>query len=250
MAKTLVQTYANSVIGGMLGQAASLSSLDHRLLKGELRELFVSALLGSFLTAQFGVGSGVVVNQAGDQSRQTDVIIYDNRILPPFVREQHLGVYPAEGVLATIEVKSWLRATELTKAENSASQLIERVYRPDGSRYHDLGEFVPLLAVIGFNGTGARGLGTQDKGRLWLRKNVEALQFVCLVDRYSWIHIEDEGWIPETNDRCPGSHNETVAFLAVLLDNLRTQSEKRLALLGPHRDWLSLYLRDQGLFSV
>ena len=73
MAKIMVQTYASSVIGGMLAQAESLASLDHSVLKGELRELFVSGLLGSFLTAQFGVGSGIIVNQAGDQSRQMDV---------------------------------------------------------------------------------------------------------------------------------------------------------------------------------
>jgi len=95
MNQTLIQKYSTSIINGFIERSKSLSNLQHNLLKGELRELFVTQVLKQFLTAQFQVGSGIIVNQKGEQSKQTDIIIYDNRILPPFIREQYLGVYPA-----------------------------------------------------------------------------------------------------------------------------------------------------------
>jgi hypothetical protein len=41
-------------------------------------------------------------------------------------------------------------------------------------------------------------------------------------------------------------NEETKAFVAVLLDNIRTYSQKRYLSLARHVDWLSIYTRDQG----
>jgi len=48
------------------------------------------------------------------------------------------------------------------------------------------------------------------------------------------------------------NNEETKAFVAVLLDNIRTESQERYStLVSPksqerHKDWLSLYIRDQS----
>lgn len=103
--RTLIQKDSSSLVAGILERVKSLSSLDHKLTKGELRELFVSRILKQFLPIQFDIGTGIIVNHRGDQSKQTDIVIYDNRIMPLFIKEQAIGVYPAESVIAVLEVK-------------------------------------------------------------------------------------------------------------------------------------------------
>ncbi len=244
MARTLIQQYASSMVGGLMGRVTSLRGLDHRLTKGELRELFVSGVLRSFLTEQFDIGCGVIVNQRGAQSRQTDVIIYDNRIVPPFIREQRLGVYPAESVLATIEVKSRMTKAELLRAESSALDLKRDVYDQAASIYPDFATFTPLCAVLGFYGNGVKELTRQDAGRDWLASNVNSLDYMCLVNKWSWMTVQRQ-WAPQMGDPDGESFDETKRFLAVLLDNVRTHSEARLNVMREeHRDWLGAYIRE------
>ncbi len=245
MPRTLIQQYASSIVSGLMGKIVSLRDLNHKLTKGELRELFISEILRAFLTKQFDVGSGVVINQKGFQSNQIDIIIYDNRILPPFIREQHLGIYPAESVLATIEVKSNLTKYEILKAEKSASKLKNEIYSPESSIYSDFKEFRPTCAVIGFYGRGVKALANNITGRTWIKGNINNLSYLCLVNKYSWINMLETGWTSEMYDNNLRSNNETKRFIAVLLDNIRTQSEKRLSLMREeHKDWLGAYLRD------
>lgn len=248
MTETLIQQFASSVMRGMLERAETLSGLRHDLLKGELRELFVSTVLRSFLTAQFDIGSGVVVNQRGEESDQTDIIIYENTILPPLIRAQHLGVYPAECVLATVEIKSWLTRRELLKSEASARKVHEHIYSTEASIYPNDRFPKPRCAVFGFYGTGAKELSAQGRGAQWLDENIKNLTYVALARRYSWIHMLRQGWVRRGAD--PESCEEIKRFISVLLDNVRTCSQMRLATMArKHRDWLSVYLRTQDVFA-
>ena len=60
MEQTLIQKCTTSIVRGFIERTKSLSHPDHRLLKGELRELFMSNILDSFLTNQFEIGSGII----------------------------------------------------------------------------------------------------------------------------------------------------------------------------------------------
>lgn len=256
MSPTLIQQFATSTMQGMLGRARALSGLDHRLLKGELRELLVSEVLKSFLCHPFEVGSGIVVNQRGLQSRQTDIVIYDTTILPPFVKAQQMGVYPAECVLATIEVKSDLCAKGLSSAEIAAKELHEDVYSAKGSIYPDDHRFKPICAVFGFSGSGPEELTAQQPGQEWLSRECPHLCLLALAGKYSWFHLS-RGWLfePEGIETC----EEVKRFVALLLDNVRTLSRARSDVTAEssapkreeryaHRDWLSSYIRVQKLF--
>ena len=64
MSQTLIKKYSSSVIKDFVERANDLKKLKHNLTKGELKELFVSRVLRSFLTAQFDIGSGIVINRA------------------------------------------------------------------------------------------------------------------------------------------------------------------------------------------
>lgn len=242
--RTLIQSYASAQVAGLLGKIKASSKLGHRLTKGELRELFLSDLLRPFLTHQFGLGTGIIVNQNGKESKQTDIIIYDKSIIPPFIKQSHIGVYPAESVIATIEVKSNLRKIDILETESALKHLYESVYNPEDSIYQDYEELRPLCILIGFYGQGMLDLKSQDEGKQWLDKNTTFLSMICLFGKFSWIKLREHGWRKSQRTE----HNEeTKRLIAVFIDNLRTTAFLRAQFLNKfaHKDWVGAYIREK-----
>ena len=240
--RTLIQSYASAQIGGLIGKIHASSKLGHRLTKGELRELFLSDLLRPFLTHQFGLGSGIIVNQRGKESRQTDIVIYDKSIIPPFIKESHIGVYPAESVLATIEVKSNLRKTDILKTESSLKHLYEEVYNPNDSIYKDYNDLKPFCVLIGFYGQGMPELKDQDNGKQWLDQETKNLSMIGLFGKFSWMKMK-KGWKKSQRTE---SYEETKRLIALFIDNLRTKALLRTQILNQfaHKDWIGAYIRE------
>lgn len=245
MERTLIQQYSSTLVKNLIESVDSLGRLGHTLTKGQLRELFVAQVLNNFLTIQFGIGTGIIVNQKGNQSAQTDIVIYDKRIIPPFIEERGIGVYPAESVIATIEVKSWLNKGEIESADKAATKLKDEIYDPNSSIYEDFGYLKPLCTVIGFYNSGENDLLEVGKGKEWLSKNIRSLFGICLVSKYSWLHLRDDWAYQGQNE---DTKEETKRFIAVTLDNVRTHAELRLRDSEQrylHRDFLGAYIRDQ-----
>ena len=244
--KKSIKEYSTAIIEGLVNEVSASSCLKHRLTKGELRELLVKKVLKRFLTTQFSIGTGVIVNQREDQSDQTDIIIYDNRILPPLMGEAELGVYPAESVLGTIEVKSLLDKKAILTSEKSARKLYEDIYNRSSSIYPEEFEHVkPISAIIGFYGPGAKELQNQATGRSWLEGNIKYIKAICLVSKFSWLSLTGKGWVKSSH---PARLEETKRFIASYVDNLRTLSLAREMLYRDflHKDWLSVYIRKKS----
>ena len=244
----LVADYASAIVDGMLMVSRSLASLEHGTSKGTLRELLVSTVIRRFLSSQFSISSGIVINQQRQQSGQTDIVIFDNRVLPPFIHEQNVGVIPAESVVAVIEVKSRLDAAQVvgTGEETGADEAAQRILGVCAGVTP-----APLTAVFGFyKGSGLADLHDRSRGKSWLQQNVKHLDAVVLAGEFSWLRMWDEkrkekewrGGLPAEGSQ---SHEETKRFFAVLLDNCRTRAEARWRHLVTHEDWFSAYIRDQ-----
>jgi len=246
--KNLIKRYSTAIIEGLEKKIDASSPLQHKLTKGELRELFVTNILKHFLTSQFDVGTGIIINQKEEQSNQTDIVIYDNRILPPFIKEQNIGIYPAESVVGVIEVKSRLTRDTILKSEESSRILNEKIYNPSSSIYGDYHYLRPLCGIIGFYGTGTRELKSAGEGKKWLEENIKYNFALCLLGKYSWLNLSNTGWSMSSPK---GKFEETKRFIAVFLDNLRTRSEVRLQHMSQfaHKDWIGIYIRDQKLFD-
>ena len=148
--RTAIQEHSSGIIRVLIENISSLRNLDQNSVKGQLREHFVTDVIEYFLTDQFGMGSGVIVNQRGIQSKQIDTIIYDTRILPPLIKKKDIGVFPAEHVLAVIETRSWLSKSVIREYNDSAKKLFEEIYDPDSIIYRDLSIMRPLFNVVGF----------------------------------------------------------------------------------------------------
>jgi len=240
--KKTLSDYVFALIAGFIAQAEGLSSIEHRLTKGELRELFVQSLLKHFLPENLGVGTGVVINNQTDQSHQMDIVIYDKRALPPFLMTKNRNVFPIESVVSTIEVKSRLDLSALKQAEKSALHLIQNVIghnnwlQPEAS--HNL-----LCAVFGLSGTEVRVLSTDNNQ--WISQNIKALSLICSVGKFSWGRMESKGKIVWRRGSADETYKEIRRFLAILVDNTRTFSKKNWTDNLVHRDWLGQYIRDE-----
>lgn len=111
--------------------------IDHRGTKGEAREAAVQAAFRPHIPTRYGLSTGLVVNLAGEQSKQQDVIVSDGIENSPFIAEGGITMQPIEAVVATLEVKSVATPEEVRdgveKAMSVAALLSDEprsTYRP------------------------------------------------------------------------------------------------------------------------
>ena len=91
---------------GLTAAVERTAQIEHALTKGEARQAAVREQFRPQIPKRYGVNSGIVVNLAGAQSRQQDVIVSDAVENPPLIAEGGIEVHPIEAVVATLEIKS------------------------------------------------------------------------------------------------------------------------------------------------
>jgi hypothetical protein len=144
VAKRLTQEFAFSSGAGTPG------------LVGSAKEHPARVQLGNLLSEGVSVGSGIVIDSFGNQSRQQDIVIFE-KIAPIFSvnGSPDATFYPVEGVIAVGEVKSALGKAELRDAfEKSAST--KRLRRHAVSEDNGFGvptvSFRNYTSVVSFSG--------------------------------------------------------------------------------------------------
>ncbi len=93
-------------------EAKQAGLLRHGTMIGNAREFFVRRVLQSFLPSSVRIGTGRVIGVHSPTSKQTDIVIFDGRF-PSFQMPDGQSLFPVEGVIATIEVKSRLDTAKL-----------------------------------------------------------------------------------------------------------------------------------------
>jgi hypothetical protein len=116
----LFREWLNGLDDVLLAEAKRAGLSEHSGLTGDNRERILKNALRQFLPESLHIGKGKVIGTDSGPSRQVDIVIYDTRF--PFLRDADNALYPVEGVVATIEVKSTLTTDELHDAlENCKS---------------------------------------------------------------------------------------------------------------------------------
>jgi hypothetical protein len=103
------------------------SAFQHALTKGEQREQPIRRFFEDHLPQAFRIDSGEVVDLFGRTGPQLDLMISDRLRNFPIFRDTAV-ILPAEALLVSIEVKSELTLTEMTKTLAAAEKL--RKLRP------------------------------------------------------------------------------------------------------------------------
>lgn len=256
MARTVITNYTARIVRDLVERAKELKGPSQlNLIHGELKELFIAGMLKKFLPSPLGVGSGTVINMNGTRGRQTDVIIYDNRILPPFIQEQHLGVYPVESVIATIEVKTTLSRCGIEQAKQAAS-VLDEIAEEEGRLLRDKRRYKwpidpPVCAVFGFRMRGRKLFLDEKAGKDYLAGCPKHLFDVCVPGKFCWANVGRKGWTLVRGQEGPRGwgpdYAETARFIALLVDNARTIATRRVSLMcnrREHFDWLTYYIRE------
>lgn len=86
--------------------------ISHQGIKGGFNEIELANLIRDVIPPRYQVTKGIIENSSGDQSHETDILIYDNEILPLYMKND-LTFVPVEAVKYNFEVKSSLNATEI-----------------------------------------------------------------------------------------------------------------------------------------
>ena len=239
--KKLLHDYFSGRLVGLVAQAKALTELKHKLTKGELREIFLKGLLEDFLPNYLSVGSGVIINNQGDQSHATDIVIYDNRILPPLLNSGDLNVYPIEALVSTIEVKSFLNLPALKSSDKKAGYLINNVWK-NNNWLNRKPKYGPGCSVFAFDGNRIRKLSTDNND--WISKEICFLNLICSVRNFSWALIKISGKSEWRYGGAAEDFTEIRRFISILVDNLRTVANSNWVELSKiHNDWLSQYVR-------
>jgi hypothetical protein len=89
--------------------------LPHAGKRGSNNEERCRAFLTNVLPRRYGISSGFIVSstRGSKPSREQDVVIFDDFLNSPLYREPAAGVFPAEMVYGTVEVKAKLRSDDI-----------------------------------------------------------------------------------------------------------------------------------------
>lgn len=164
-----------------------------------------------------------VENRARDAT-QEDVVVFDRSLVPPVIAHAgtHEGVFPLDGVLMRIEVKSTLNATGVRQAVAAASEIFKMKFSGPPNRV----SMLPTSAIFAF-GSDLTGEPRGELERLLRIVRELDLHFrapcqdvpgpigaLCVVGRGSWLYGSDAGgnatW-KEAVLRNP--HDEIISFL-------------------------------------
>lgn len=88
-------------------------NLRHPGSKGNQAEDILREFLGERLPDGLSVGKGEIIDHIGNRSKECDVVIYDTQRAPVFFQKDGHCAFPAESVIAVVEVKTRLRKSDI-----------------------------------------------------------------------------------------------------------------------------------------
>lgn len=99
-------------ISALKAEFESNKEVVHQGVKGGLNESELSDIIREVIPSRYKLTRGIIENSRGDQSNETDILIYDDEIIPAYMKNE-LAFVPVEAVKYNFEVKSGLNANEL-----------------------------------------------------------------------------------------------------------------------------------------
>lgn len=202
---------------------ADRMAVDHPGLKGDASETHWREMLGRHLPRRYRVAQGIVVDSAGGQSEQIDIIVHDAHYCPLFRDQAGTSFVPAESVYAVLEAKQVLNAGYLYAAAKKALS-VRRLTRTTGPIV-DRGvqrDPRPLSAILSgivcLEVDWTDGLGESFRGQLARHVGDSALDLGCALSDGAFEVAE--GAYPDTV-KVTSSDQALVAFFMSLVRRLQ-----------------------------
>lgn len=108
-----INEIVNTKINFLKSSYESNKNVNHQGIKGSLNEILLLELIKEIIPTKYKLTKGIIQDYNGYQSNESDILLYDNEILPALLFGGDLGFVPSESVKYIFEIKSTLNATEL-----------------------------------------------------------------------------------------------------------------------------------------
>lgn len=109
---SIISKKFNSKISSLKSDFSVNKDVVHNGVKGGLNEAGITELIREVIPQRYKITKGIIENNKGEQSNETDIFIYDDEILPAYIKSD-LTFVPVEAIKYIFEVKSTLNANEL-----------------------------------------------------------------------------------------------------------------------------------------
>jgi hypothetical protein len=212
-------------ISSVIGSASAVKGISHLGLRGRAREVFANDLLSPLLLSGQIVGTGAVVDSRGQESGQTDIVVFDKSVLPPELFNESEGLFPIEASAYAIEVKSQINSQELKDSLAKAKRLWTLYPLVDGFR--------PIPAIFAF-GSDLKGVGMVDELERYAKVDPRWFEFpavrvICIANKgYAYFESKENAarWNYLNSD---GKSCEMANFLGGLANTLPDFRKNRTA---------------------
>lgn len=115
--------------------------IAHQGEKGRENELSLARLLTSLVPSRYGVGSGLIFDQHGTESSQTDIVLFDAVDEPALLAQTNQVLFPVENVRGAVEVKTSIGKPEIEDIGEKVASV--RALKPAVGA-------LPLYAALGY----------------------------------------------------------------------------------------------------
>lgn len=119
----LISEKFNNKISALKNSAISNKNIIHQGIKGRLNEEELYDLIKEVISSRYKFGTGAIINSHGNQSNETDIFIYDDSILPTYVKNT-VTFAPIEAIKYVFEVKTTLNPNEIKTSIKKFRNLI------------------------------------------------------------------------------------------------------------------------------
>jgi len=225
MPNDLFRNRVKNRINYAIAEADDAIKANHPGLEGRIREIAMSDIFKPLLSHDLDIGTGKIVDSVGNQSSQTDAVIYSKAILPPVMYSSCEGMFPIETCACAIEVKTRTSATQIDDAVKKAQKLKILKYEPC-----TLGGLLLFYMFFAFESD------LTDQGKTEFERYKEydpewqkdpCIRAICVVGKGFWYFRENAGkyeWV-----FCPATqeHDEVINWLSLVLFTIKNVLDSR-----------------------
>lgn len=211
--------FIKNVAQRMLLDFEDSKKASHTGLKGRARErAVVKEFLSQYLPKRYSISSGIIIDVNSQESKQQDIIIYDNFTSPVLKDLEDEKIFFPENVLVSIEVKSTLNKNELKDTFEKAESIYGLSFSPNPSiritPQIASKAIKPPILTIGFAYKATKSIESLRDDLREIKANSptkNALSFICVFEDKDGnsgliVHVDEKNVnkvnaLPNENDR-------------------------------------------------
>jgi hypothetical protein len=138
----LVSQYWRGVLRRLQAELEDFNRIiGHMGEMGRENEQSLARILENLVPARYGIGSGLIFDADGNDSKQTDIVIFNAVDEPAVMAQTNQVLFPIENVLAAIEIKTTVDGEEVTDIGEKVASL--RALSPRTGKH-------PLYAAVAY----------------------------------------------------------------------------------------------------